>query len=73
MKAVVDRFEGSDAVVLIGDTEIQLGIPLQLLPPGVREGSFLDISITLDNQGEAVQREKIQGLLDKLKNRPKKT
>ncbi len=69
MKAVIDRFEQSYAVVLVGDEEIRVDIPTKLLPPGTHEGSWLNIRFELDNQGEQHQREKIQGLLNKLKNK----
>ncbi|MBT9140225.1 MAG: hypothetical protein DDT30_00801 [Dehalococcoidia bacterium] len=34
MKAVIDRIEGDYAVVLFGDAEIQVDIPVGLLPEG---------------------------------------
>ncbi len=37
MKAVVDRIEGAAAVLLLGEDEIKLDIPLKLLPQGTRE------------------------------------
>ena len=32
VKAVIDRFEGEYAVVLVGDEEIKLDVPINLLP-----------------------------------------
>ncbi len=69
MKAVIDRFEGEYAVVLFGDDEIKADIPRQFLPPGAEEGSWLNVSFELDPEGEEKQREKIEGLLDKLKRK----
>ncbi len=69
MKAVVDRIENQTAVLLFGDEEIKVDMPLKLLPAGTREGSLLQVDFTLDRKGEAAQREKISNLLDKLKNR----
>ncbi len=69
MKAVIDRFEESYAVVLVGDNEIQFCIPRSLLPAGAKEGSWLNISFDIDKEGEQKQRDKIQNLLDKVKNR----
>ncbi len=69
MKAVVDRLEGNIAVVLFGDKEIKVDIPRQLLPEGTKEGSWLKINFELDLKGEKQQRERIKGLLDKLKNK----
>ncbi len=71
MKAVIDRFEGDHAVVLFGDDEIKVDIPRQLLPPGAKEGSWLKVSFELDPESEKQQREKIEGLLDKLKRKGK--
>ena len=69
MKAVVDRIENQTAVLLFGDEEIKVDMPLKLLPAGTGEGSLLQVDFTLDRKGEAAQREKISNLLDKLKNK----
>jgi len=66
MKAVVDRIENQIAVVLVGKDEIQLDVPLRLLPEGIREGSHLSISFELDPASEADKRKEIASLLDKL-------
>ncbi len=71
MKAVIDRFEDGYAVVLFGDEEIKVDIPRQLLPEKAGEGSWLKVSFELDQEGEKKQREKIEGLLDKLKKKHK--
>ena len=71
LKAVIDRFEGEYAVVLFGEDEIKADIPRQLLPPNLKEGSWLNVSFELDPEGEKKQREKIEGLLDKLKKKDK--
>jgi hypothetical protein len=52
MKAVVDRIEGDTAVLLIGEEETRLDIPLRLLPEGTREGSHLTIAFELDKDSE---------------------
>jgi len=69
MKAVIDRFEGTYAVVLAGEEEIQLNIPRQELPAGAEEGSWLTMQFELDRTGEQQQRQKIQSLLDKVKHK----
>ena len=69
MRAVVDRIENQTAVLLFGDEESKVDIPLKLLPAGTREGSFLQVSFSLDPAGESGQREKISGLLEKLRNK----
>ncbi len=67
VKAVIDRFESDFAVVLFGDKEIKVDIPLELLPAGVKEGSLLNVSFEMDEEGTKKQEEKIRGLLEKLK------
>lgn len=71
MKAVIDRFEGSYAVVLIGLEEIRVDLPVKLLPKGAREGSVLDVSLELDPEGEVERRKRIRAKLDRLKNKGK--
>ncbi len=67
MKAVIDRFEGEFAIVLVGDEEIKVDVPKKLLPKGAKEGSWLKISFELDPEGTEKQKEKVSNLLDKLK------
>lgn len=69
MKAVIDRFEEDYAVVLFGDDEIKVDIPKILLPEGVQEGSWLNVSFELDQEGKLGQKKKIEDLLDKLKGK----
>ncbi len=71
MKAVIDRFEGNVAVLLVGDKEEKVDFPKTLLPKGSKEGSWLKVVIELDEEGTAKQTEKIEGMLDKLKNKPR--
>ncbi len=52
MKAVIDRFEGDHAIVLFGDEETKVDIPRQLLPLGVKEGDWLNVSFELDPEGD---------------------
>lgn len=69
MKAVVDRIENDIAILLCGDSEEKVNIPLKLLPEGIQEGSWLNINFELNNTGEQQQKEKITQLLDKLKHK----
>ena len=69
MKAVIDRFEGDFAVVLVGDKEIKVDVPRVLLPKKAKEGSWLMFSIELDPEGTEKQKEKISKLLNKLKDK----
>ncbi|HZK24362.1 MAG TPA: DUF3006 domain-containing protein [Oscillospiraceae bacterium] len=71
MKAVIDRFEGEYAVVLFGNKEIQVDVPKEMLPAKAQEGSWLNVSFELDANATEKQAEKIQSLLEKLKNKHK--
>jgi len=69
MKLVVDRIENNFAICLLGEKEIKLDIPLEYLPSGTKEGSWINVTFDLDISGEQKQREKISNLLEKLKNK----
>jgi len=71
LKAVIDRFEGNYAVVLIGPEETRVDLPIKLLPTGAREGSVLDVSFELDPEGEEERRKRIRDKLGKLMNKGK--
>jgi len=44
-KAVIDRFEGKFAVLIVGQGEKRMDIPRISLPKGAREGSWLQVEI----------------------------
>ncbi len=67
MKGVIDRFEGNYAVVLCGDKEVKMDVPRELLPGNAKEGDWINISFDLDPEETAKRRERVKGLLDKLK------
>ena len=70
MKAVIDRFEGELAVLLLGDKgEFRLNFPLSLLPAGCREGDILNISIERDVAATEQTKERVSGLMEKLKKK----
>jgi hypothetical protein len=70
MKAVIDRFEGELAVLLLGDKgEFRLNFPLSLLPAGCREGDILNISIERDPEATGQTKERVTDLMEKLKQK----
>ncbi len=72
MKATIDRIEGNIAVLLIRNGErIKLNVPLSLLPEMSAEGDILDISIKKDKKETDDARERVSGLIEKLKNKNK--
>lgn len=77
-KAVIDRFEGDKAVVLVGDEQDALIIPIipkTLLPKGTKEGDWLQvevkddriISAKLDEETTAAAKKRISDKLEKLR------
>lgn len=69
MRAVVDRIEGDLAVLLLGDDEFKINMPLKYLPEGVRESDIIDISIRIDHEATENQKKKVEDLLNKLKRK----
>lgn len=69
MRAVIDRFEGSQALLLVGEGEAAIQFPRELLPPGAAEGDILRVSFQIDHEATAAQRRKIEDLLERLSNK----
>ena len=70
MKAVIDRVEGELAVLLLGDKgEFRLNFPHFLLQAGCREGDVLNISIERDLAATEQTKERVSGLMEKLKQK----
>ena len=67
MKAVIDRFEGDIAVLILGEEDKHLNVPRKQLPPKSKEGSWLLLdlvggqpqNITLDEKETEAARERI--------------
>ncbi len=68
-EAIIDRFEGDMAVILIGEDEIKVEIPRQHLSQGAREGSRLKLNFALDPEETGQQEERIDKLLYKLRSK----
>jgi Protein of unknown function (DUF3006) len=69
-KVTFDRIKGCVAVLLVRDEEeININVPLILLPSGSKEGDILDIAITRDLQETEAAKERVSALLEKLKNK----
>jgi hypothetical protein len=72
MKATIDRIEGTIAVLISRDDEsLRLNVPVLLLPPGCREGDILTIGIERDGTATEAAKERVSGLIEKLKKRHK--
>jgi hypothetical protein len=53
-KAVVDRFEGAWAVLLVGDDEKSVSVPRKSLPRRVQAGQWLNVQLGGDDGDEVV-------------------
>jgi hypothetical protein len=69
MKAVIDRIENNMAVLLVGEEEVQLDVPLNLLPEHVHEGTWLSVGFQVDSATTAEQFRRNKALLERLKSR----
>jgi hypothetical protein len=70
MKAVIDRIEDGIAVLLMGEKgEIRVNFPLSLLPEGSKESDVLSIAIERDPQATQQTKERVSGLMEKLKKK----
>ena len=75
IKAVVDRFEGTKAVILVGDKEQRLVVDRKQLPPGTREGHWLRVEVrddaliraSIDERETARARARIASKLERLR------
>lgn len=74
-KAVVDRVEAGKAVVLVGDEEERLVVPMASLPAGTKEGTWLEVDVEddrilsakLDPEGEKAAQQRITDKLARLR------
>jgi hypothetical protein len=72
MKATIDRIEGKMAVLLMGeDGKEKVNMPLSLLPEGCNEGDILSVSIELDPEATKQAKERVSGMMEKLKKKGK--
>ncbi|WP_188400215.1 DUF3006 domain-containing protein [Sporomusa sp. GT1] len=65
MKAVIDRFEGKKAVLLVGDQEISVVWPRELLPK-CEEGDILAIQMAVDRVATEQARAEIDDLFEQI-------
>ena len=67
----VDSIHEGIAVLLVGDgAEISLDVPLSILPAGVREGDYLNVSIEIDGDKRESMRSEIDSLMEELGDNP---
>jgi hypothetical protein len=66
-EGVTNRVEGKLAVLLVGDESTTLNIPISLLPEECKEDDVLNISIERDSEATQHAKERVSGLMEKLK------
>ena len=70
IKAFIDRVEGDLAViVLYDDDNVKFNLPLKCLPENVSEGDHLQMTFAVDKETREAEKQKIDLLLNKLKNK----
>ena len=76
-KAVIDRFEGNLAVLLVGEGETKLDVPRASLPKKAKEGDWLRgeiaegkvVSAEIDAEETAKRKDRIKGLMQRLRKK----
>lgn len=66
VKAVIDRFEGNKAVLLLGNEEQQASWPRDMLPPGVKSGDYLTFTVSFDKATTEEAHQEASDLLKKI-------
>jgi len=66
IQAVIDRFEGNKAVLLVGDDEAQVVWPRHLLPSEVEEGDILSMALQIDSEETAAAKGEAESLLKQI-------
>lgn len=62
---VLDRFEGSFAVIELSDGST-FNLPRELLPSSAKEGDVLRINVEVDETATAARRKRIESLAEEL-------
>lgn len=70
MRAIIDRFEETKAVLLLGeDEDVQVAWPRQFLPDNAQEGDILQFDFQIDSVATSLARAEAETLLHEvLKN-----
>jgi len=66
IKAVIDRFEGNKAVLLVGNDEVQVLWPRLILPALAQEGDILRLDLAIDREATAKAKADAESLLQEI-------
>lgn len=64
--AVLDRFEGETAVLLLGPENKQALWPREFLPAGSKEGQIFTVTLAMDNLAVELARREVDELLGEI-------
>ena len=71
IRAFIDRIHNGVATLLLGEDEsVTVSLPVSWLPAGVREGTVLRLTPTVDETAMKEGINAVQSLLDSLGNEP---
>lgn len=66
-RALIDRIEGNQGVLLLGEEEREaIDFPKSFLPEGAREGDILTVKIRLESRKTKEAKEKVAKLIRKV-------
>jgi len=72
IKLIIDRFEGKYAILETQNKNpLIFNFPRHLLPQEAEEGTVLNIDINIDQEETKKRKDKVQNLLNKLKEQDK--
>ncbi|MEN6521791.1 MAG: DUF3006 domain-containing protein [Armatimonadota bacterium] len=66
LRAMVDRIEDKMAVLLVGDEDYRLVLPVSFLPEDAAEGDVLSLSIAVDTAATRDAKQRISDIIDRL-------
>lgn len=66
IKAVIDRFEGNKAILLLGEEEVQVVWPRQFISSDAQEGDILQIELQIDPVATQAARAEAESLLQQV-------
>lgn len=69
VEAVIDRYEGDKAVLLVGEHERSVVFPAAYLPTPLDEGAYLRLEIAFDGEATARAQKEAADLLRELQER----
>lgn len=69
LQAFVDRIEGTVAVLLVGENNEPINIPIGYLPQNVEEGTVVDIHFEVNAEATREAKERTAGLIERLRRR----